>query len=306
MTPSTIQIKVAEREPAAILRPERAKVFHDRAARFFALADGHPMADWLRFLGHLTAAQDRALKALPAIPPPAQTRLRQAREYGMPPLNPGAIQRPPVWRAVLRQLVEEAGQQAPAEAQPLLKVLSTATDADLESLADALLHENVAVADAGRLTFAAAALQVVWTAMATALEDDDLRRLDPAGLCPCCGSLPTGSLVRLDATVNNLRYLHCSLCNTEWNVPRAVCTSCASEQGVAYQTLTGEGVRTPAAVRAETCDHCHSYLKIHWQEHDPGVDPIADDLATLALDLLVDEAGYERSGPNLLLLGGAG
>jgi FdhE protein len=30
---------------------------------------------------------------------------------------------------------------------------------------------------------------------------------------------------------------------------------------------------------------------------------VADDLATLALDMLVDEAGYERSGPNLLLIG---
>jgi FdhE protein len=42
------------------------------------------------------------------------------------------------------------------------------------------------------------------------------------------------------------------------------------------------------------------------QEKAPSVDPVADDLATLALDLLVDEAGYSRSGPNLLLLGGAG
>ena len=32
-------------------------------------------------------------------------------------------------------------------------------------------------------------------------------------------------------------------------------------------------------------------------------DPVADDLATLALDMLVDEAGYVRSGPNLLLIG---
>ena len=45
------------------------------------------------------------------------------------------------------------------------------------------------------------------------------------------------------------------------------------------------------------------YLKIVYQEKDPNVDPVADDLATLALDMLVDEAGYERSGPNLLLIG---
>ena len=57
------------------------------------------------------------------------------------------------------------------------------------------------------------------------------------------------------------------------------------------------------AVRAETCDACKSYLKIVYQEKGP-VDPVADDLATLTLDILVDEAGYARSGPNLLLVPG--
>ena len=59
------------------------------------------------------------------------------------------------------------------------------------------------------------------------------------------------------------------------------------------------------AVRAETCGSCKSYLKIAYQDKDPRVDPVADDLATLALDLLVDEAGFGRSGPNLLLFGGS-
>jgi FdhE protein len=107
------------------------------------------------------------------------------------------------------------------------------------------------------------------------------------------------SVVRLGVEINNLRYLHCSLCNTEWNVPRAVCTSCGTDKDVALHEL--EGVNSP--VRAETCEACKSYLKIVYQEKDPHVDPVADDLATLALDLLVDEAGYQRAGPNLLLAG---
>jgi FdhE protein len=93
--------------------------------------------------------------------------------------------------------------------------------------------------------------------------------------------------------------LHCSLCNSEWNVPRAICTACDTDQGVALHEVEG----SKGAVRAETCDACKSYLKIVYQERDPRVDPVADDLATLALDMLVDEAGYERSGPNLLLIG---
>ena len=36
-------------------------------------------------------------------------------------------------------------------------------------------------------------------------------------------------------------------------------------------------------------------------ETDPAVDAFADDLATLALDMLVDEAGFHRAGRNLFL-----
>ena len=39
---------------------------------------------------------------------------------------------------------------------------------------------------------------------------------------------------------------------------------------------------------------------------DPHAEPLADDLATLLLDLLVSEAGFERHGVNLLLLFGDG
>ncbi len=86
---------------------------------------------------------------------------------------------------------------------------------------------------------------------------------------------------------------------------RATCTACDTDKEVAYQQLEREGV-SKGAVRAETCDSCKSYLKIVYQEKDPRVDPVADDLATLALDMLVDEAGYSRSGPNLLLIADRG
>ncbi len=39
-----------------------------------------------------------------------------------------------------------------------------------------------------------------------------------------------------------------------------------------------------------------------YQARDMSVDPFADDLATLALDLLVAEAGWARHAPNPLLL----
>jgi FdhE protein len=123
------------------------------------------------------------------------------------------------------------------------------------------------------------------------------------GVCPCCGALPSVSVIGASPELPGLRYLHCSLCNTEWHMTRAQCTACdAGESAVAYQHIEGD----KGLVQAETCDVCKSYLKLVRRDKDASVDPVADDLATLALDILVDESGFSRSGPNLLLVPGGG
>lgn len=289
-------------EAPAILLPVATSVFADRAERFSALANNHRLADWLHFLGQLTRAQHDALQSLPELPPISAAALEQARQHHMPPLNATAAERPAVWRDVLRQLIAALLPHAPESSVPLLTALAAADDIRLESLADGLLHNEPDPAAAGELPLVAAALQVVFTARAAQLDATQLQKLDTHGVCPCCGSLPVASLVRLAPSVNNLRYLHCTLCNTEWNVPRATCAACGGDKGLAQQQIEGSN----GAMRAETCDSCKSYLKIAYQEKDPRIDPVADDLATLALDLLVDEAGYGRSGPNLLLVNAAG
>lgn len=289
-------------EAPEILLPVRSSVFADRADRFDALAANHKLADWLRFLGHLTRAQHEAIQSLPELPSIPAAALELAREHHMPPLNATAAERPAIWRDVLRQVIAALLPHAPEASVPLLTTLAAADDIRLEALADGLLHGEPDPAAAGELPLVAAALQVVFTAQAARLDATQLQKLDTPGVCPCCGSLPVASLVRLGAAVNNLRYLHCSLCNTEWNVPRATCTACGGDKGLAQHQIEGSN----GAMRAETCDSCKSYLKIAYQDKDPRIDPVADDLATLALDLLVDEAGYGRSGPNLLLVNAAG
>ncbi|MDP3538517.1 MAG: formate dehydrogenase accessory protein FdhE [Azonexus sp.] len=284
-------------EAAPYLLPVATSLFADRADRFAALAAGHSLADWLNFLGQLSRAQHEALQALPELPLPDATALEQSRTHGMPPLNSNT--RPAAWRDALRLIATSLGNDAPPAAQEALGSLLAASDAQLEKLAETILSGEPDATNAAQLPFVGAALQVAYTKLASQLDASQLQALDAHGVCPCCGSLPVASVVRLGAAINNLRYLHCSLCNTEWNVPRATCTACDSEKGVALHEVEGSN----GAVRAETCDSCKSYLKIVYQEKDPHVDPVADDLATLALDMLVDEAGYARSGPNLLLIG---
>ena len=78
---------------------------------------------------------------------------------------------------------------------------------------------------------------------------------------------------------------------------RITCTQCQATADIAYQSIEGGS----EAVRAESCGTCHTYRKILYQEKDPGVEPVADDLASLTLDLLMSEAGYHRGSGNPLL-----
>ena len=288
-------------EEAAVFLLPSPGLFAERATRFEQLAEAHSLGDWLRFLGRLSRAQHEVLASIPAFPRPDPETLERARTHGMPPLDPA--RRPALWRDALRQLIAALdGSDAPDAVRVSLAALRAADDRRLDTLADTLLEGGEASGLAGELPFVAAALQLTYTGMAARLDPAILHKLDAPNVCPCCGSPAVASVVRLGSAINNLRYLHCSLCNTEWNVPRATCTHCGGDKDVALHQLEGSS----GAVRAETCDACSSYLKIVHQDKDPHVDPVADDLATLALDMLVDEAGYQRSGPNLLLIGAHG
>lgn len=292
---------VPSHEPPRIVLPHRASVFADRARRFGALAPGHSLGDWLAFLGRIAAAQQAALDALPAVPLPDASALSRCREHGMPPVAAQSWRRDPAWRDALATLAERLRADAPAPAVRTLDALRATDAGQLEALADRVLRTELYGDDADRMPFVAAALQVYWTALAAGLGPAGIPVLDVPGLCPCCGFLPVASMVRAGGEVANLRYLHCALCNTEWNLVRVKCAACDANAKVSYQQIEGgDGV-----VRAETCDDCHAYLKIVYQEKAPEADPVADDLATLALDILVDEAGYTRAGPNLLLVPGA-
>ena len=114
-------------------------------------------------------------------------------------------------------------------------------------------------------------------------------------------------MVRAQSPYQGYRYLHCALCATEWHMVRVLCSQCgASGKDIAYHSLEGAADKGSseeggAAVRAETCEQCHAYRKILYQEKDTGVEPVADDVASVALDLLLSEEGYHRASGNPLL-----
>lgn len=86
---------------------------------------------------------------------------------------------------------------------------------------------------------------------------------------------------------------------TLWNYPRIKCTLCGSTKEIAYQEIAGG----PSTVKAETCGSCNRYVKILEQREDASLDPVADDVATLALDLLLGDSEFRRGAVNQFLLG---
>ena len=300
MTPDTSPLLPATGTSPAVILPA-TDVFSRRAAHFTSLAVGHALGDWLEFLGRISQTQHTCLQKMPALPAFDISAVKLAQAHAMPPIAAQTWPRDPIWRAILQCLCEDLADAAPAPLRPLLAALPQRPHAEIEALADRVLRTELYGPDSAALPFIAAALQIYWTKMAMDL--GARTTLDVPGVCPCCGFLPVASVVKTVGEVANLRYLHCALCNTEWNLVRVKCAACDATASISYRQLEGPGISRAGAVCAETCDSCKSYLKIVYTEHGGG-DPVAEDLATLALDILVDAAGYTRAGPNLLFVPG--
>jgi FdhE protein len=112
-----------------------------------------------------------------------------------------------------------------------------------------------------------------------------------------CATLPVASVVRSDKRSQGYRYLHCGLCESEWHMVRITCSHCLANDGITYHSIEGGA----DAIRAESCSKCRTYRKIFYQEKDGAVECVADDLASIALDLLMTEDGFHRTSGNPLL-----
>ena len=282
------------------LRLPPADVFLTRARRLEQLAEGHAMGDYLRFVAKLARAQQGILEAGPAGQLPAAERLDQCREYGMPPLAPAGLTRPSGWHDTARQLARTVQSLLTAAGQTAVQPIVDVADAWLDEQATRLLENDTQHLNAAVAPVIGAALQVHWTHLARQLDPAQVARPEHPNLCPVCGSHPVSSVVRIGGAENGLRYLHCALCSSEWHVVRAKCSNCDNTRDIGYYHLEG-GNRV---VEAESCPECQTYLKVAHQEKDPQADPVADDLASLTLDLLMDETGHAKSGINWYLIQG--
>ncbi len=300
--------EIGQNEPFPnVVLPTDTQQFANRARRFEHLATrGHALGPLLAAMAHIAHAQQKAFAANAAVQV-AEDLLEQSREHGMPPLSFQG-ERDAGWLKDLDAIADALATCGESVLQDAAKKLKEVDTAGREAIADAVFGGGIAGDDpethALLSPLVGAALQVWWTRQAASLKTEDVGLVGSSTVCPCCGSRPTASVIEIAPNQSSLRYLHCSLCATQWHMVRVTCSACESTKDVAYYSLNGKDADAPstkiAFARAEACDNCHSYLKIFNREKEPMMDVLADDLATLTLDMLVDEAGYLRSGPNLL------
>jgi FdhE protein len=267
--------------PIPYLRPHTgAAGFRRRGERLAELAPGHAAGDFLAFVGALAAAQAEVAGQL-RLPPRAGLPAARPLDVGRPP--------PPEWREALALLARRlAGAAMPDAARQALASLERRGAAELDALAGRFLRGDLAAADVGPAVFVGAGLQVAYACLAAGLPREAVARGEDAG-CPVCGFPPVVGIVLPE---DKVRYLVCGLCASTWHLTRVQCAVCRSGEKVGYLAL--EGVDGPA--KAETCESCHAYTKLLYLEKALQLEPFADDLATLALDLLVAERGYLRNG----------
>lgn len=120
----------------------------------------------------------------------------------------------------------------------------------------------------------------------------------PIDPCPQCGGPPVVSTLR-EAGHGSRRSTVCGLCLAESPASRLGCVACGESRVEALPVYRADDT-DPA--RVDACDSCGVYLKTVDFTRDGSAEPIADDLASLPLDLWAREQGYRRLRPNLLHL----
>lgn len=270
-----------------------------RAERLQQLAVNHPLGEYLDFAASIARAQHHACHDNP-LQLDLSEALRQSAASGRPPLDASAYPRNQHWHKLLASLIAELRPQAAEHVLPVLDKLEKSSVHELELMANALLKGEFAQVGSDKALFIWAALSLYWAQMASQIPGKARAEYgEHRQFCPVCGGTPVSSLVHI-GTTNGLRYLHCNLCESEWHVVRVKCSNCEQSRDLNYWSLDSE----QAAVKAESCGDCGSYLKILYQEKDPQIDAVADDLASLILDARMEEEGFARSSINPFLFPG--
>jgi FdhE protein len=298
-------IEAAASSPPFLHTPPH-NLFTLRALRLERLADDHPMADYLRLMAGVCHLQ-QVLMDDPSLATELDAdRLRVCRQHGLPPFAADTLVREDSWLPYLDGLLQRYAPPPKPEIEHALATLRIANKGQRKAWAIALVSGQYSLLSAAVVPFLGAALQAAWSQWLLNTPDLALKPGDSLSQCPACGSPTMAGVIRQRGKYNGLRYLVCSLCACEWHVVRVKCVYCEQSKGLQYVSLDDDRHGADQApLRAEVCPGCNSYLKLLYLENDAEAEALSADLTTLMLDIRLEQEGYQRLAPNLLLAPGA-
>lgn len=280
-----------------------ASVWDRRIQRAELLSQRLPFArEALEFYARLAAFQARLQDSLRgiALAPPSGGQ-------GRPLQRVSPLQHRELLRPHFQAFLELVGQLGPQELAAAAGSLRGVSPDRWEALWDAYWRDEPLApweADHGSAVafFPKAFLQPYASLLAAGLRgnggDEPLcgAGVETSGRCPLCGGRPQVSVLREEG-YGAARSLLCSRCETEWRYRRVRCVACGEEDS--GQLLSFHAPEWPH-VRVSACRSCAYYLKEVDLTRDGFAVPVVDEMATLPLDLVAAEEGYQKVEPNLV------
>jgi FdhE protein len=300
VTPEAIQAQEFFHIP--FWQQPQADIFSQRAQRLHELA-AENSSDWqpyLQFLAAICTAQQTLLERYAeaewvlSVANTAETLLTPALLSANHSLTDLLF-------ADLHTLLQQ--QLSPTAAQVWKELLQLSNEERCQ-LCQQALNQQLGVAQQDYQIWVNAVVQIIYTHAALNLAATAVKPLPELGFCPCCGTDAVGAVIIGHGELEGLRYLCCGVCNSRWHSVRARCSFCDNSRDLGVHRIeqAKEGVLSGA--EAECCPSCHAYRKRYRLAKQQYADPIADDLASLSLDILLNEEGWQRGGANPFLLMG--
>ncbi len=201
----------------------------------------------------------------------------------------------------LREIASILRETAKGEASRVARAIASAPVSFSDLLAAALRSDDAKIeSEAFRLNVSASELKpmlelalqpALWAAAEQALALTEFRPWE-RGYCPVCGAWPLYAEL---VGAQRERHLRCGRCGTRWAWAILLCPYCGNDDHRALGSLQNEEERDYR--RVDVCEQCRGYLKAI-AAFTPVSAPqlAAEDAATVHLDLVARDRGYERPG----------
>lgn len=275
-----------------IVAAEPLEVYLHRAKRLESLSKDSELSEYLDVCRILVATQAKLI---------ADNQFESVPVFDVNNAMPLAVQYTgddQYWIVQLQSLLSELLPLVQPSLATLIRELMQVEPERLTRYGRSLREGKFSEVPANFSLFIWSALALYWSHWAPfVIKRMDQNQVKQQSLCPVCGSHPVASVIR-DKPRSGLRYLHCSLCETQWHYVRAQCTNCEQDEDMSLWSFDDY----QANIRVESCDACHGYTKMLFVDNSPSMDVVADDLATMLLDQELSTQGYMATTVNPLLL----